>query len=136
MPLSADPVKRQRQVSNLKYQAALTSGAYSETEIAPLRAELHEILLERFTSTPPELLWVMANRWARLQKLTAFIDDVGPLKANREMRSPAVELGRLEGQFERQWIVLEERERALVEGADPHASLAAIVAEIGEGGES
>lgn len=125
---SPRPEAAARQRANLNPFNAIRSGAYSEVELAPLRDQNLADLQTRFPDAPQSAIWPHANRAARMAKLAAYIDQLGPLKGNGDLWPAADALARLEAAHERQEERLEDR-YGTGQQRSPHELLAAVLAE-------
>jgi hypothetical protein len=116
MPLSNDSEARQRQLANLRQNAATTHGASSEIVIRDARERYLIELAEAFPSaTHPELV-IQAGRLAKLEALAAYIDARGVIRHQRRGDVfPAAALEeKIAAAYERQAAVLLDRQRAAV----------------------
>jgi len=104
MPLSKDPKKRQAQLSNLRPDAAVKAGAFSESTLTPLR----EPFLVEFTRqfghvAGVDELRLAADRRARIEAITEWLDKNGVIADKRSGRPRPIvtELERLQAAHER-----------------------------------
>jgi hypothetical protein len=91
MPLSKDPVRRAKQLENLRPAGAVKHGATSEGKLAPLRAQHRAALLQRFPQLDEQRLSLLADLLARIDLAGEFIDVHGLMRNTRETH-PVLEL--------------------------------------------
>jgi hypothetical protein len=126
MPTSTDPVKRAKQLANLKRPGSTLHGAYSETAIRPIRERLVAELTKAFPSATSEEIATQAMRMAQLEALGIYLDERGVIAHKRRgtIYPAAVFAEKLAAQFERQHALLLERERERGRHPAPLANLA------------
>jgi hypothetical protein len=98
MGLSPDPVKRQRQLANLRPRsdARLTHGAHSQVVLAPLRAEAEAWARRRWPWLDDTRVHVVAGIAAKVERIGQWEDenDVIHRRGQRAVRvHPVVESG-------------------------------------------
>jgi hypothetical protein len=91
MPLSTDPVRRAKQLENLRPAGAVSHGAMSEGKLKPLRAEHRAALLRRFPQLDEHRLWLLSDLLARIDLVSEFVDVHG-LMRNTCQTYPVLEL--------------------------------------------
>jgi hypothetical protein len=91
MPLSKDPVRRAKQLENLRPAGAVSHGATSEGKLAPLRAQHRTTLLQRFPQLDEQRLWLLADLLARIELAGEFVDLHGLMRNTRQPH-PVLEL--------------------------------------------
>jgi hypothetical protein len=91
MPLSTDPVRRARQLENLRPAGAVKHGATSEGKVAPLRAQHCSALLQRFPGLDEQRRSLLADLLARIELAGEFIDVHGLMRNTRQPH-PVLEL--------------------------------------------
>ena len=91
MPLSKDPVRRAKQLENLRPAGAVKHGATSERKLTPLRAKHRAELLQRFPQLDAQRLSLLADLLARIELAGEFIDVHGLMRNTRETH-PVLEL--------------------------------------------
>ena len=91
MPLSTDPVRRAKQLGNLRPAGAVKHGATSEGKLAPLRAQHRSALLQRFPGLDEQRLSLLADLLARIELAGEFIDVHGLMRNTRQPH-PVLEL--------------------------------------------
>ncbi len=98
---------------------AVTHGAHSEAQVAPLRAQFLDQLRRRLPAVDPELLVVQAHRQAQLTLLSEWIDQHGIVRSARtgDVFAAAAFAERLASSFERQHDRLREIQREADEAA-------------------
>lgn len=118
MPASADPDKRQRQLANLRQNAATKHGSHSEATLRPLREHAYDELAREYGAIASEHeLRLAADRKARLQAIREWLDQHGVI-ADRRTGKPRPVLQtaeRLEAVLERQLRDLDRQLRDLRE---------------------
>jgi hypothetical protein len=136
MPASRDPVKHEAQLANLRQNAAVTHGAYSDAAIRPARERHLAELVEAFPNATHAERTIQAQRLAQLEQLGAFLDERGVIRHRRRGDVfPAASLAeKIATAYERQAAVLIAREHTRT--GNRGDSLAAIVAELTAGGKS
>jgi hypothetical protein len=84
MPISHDPEKRAAQLANLRPDAAIRHGVYSEAKLAPLRERFAAELSDQFgrLATPDELALAAARR-AKREVLNEWLGRRGLLADRR-----------------------------------------------------
>lgn len=123
MPLSKDGQLRANQLANLQPNARMTTGAYSEASIEPLRVEHLARLREAFPAADDALLAIQAERAAQLDLISGYLGKragVGSVLRNRRTATvwPAREYAaKLQSAYER----THERLEAAREADDPVA---------------
>ena len=84
MPLSKDPRARERQLSNLRPDAALKHAGRADVLIRGRADELLAELLEEFPAASPRVLRLQARRAAKLERLAAFLEERGEFRNRRQ----------------------------------------------------
>src|ERR687884_13884 len=84
MPLSKDPVRRAKQLDNLRPAGAVSHGATSERKLQPLRAKHRTELLRRFPRLDEQRLSLLADLLARIDLAGEFLDMHGLMRNTRE----------------------------------------------------
>jgi hypothetical protein len=131
MPTSTDPVKRARQLQNLRSSSAVKHGGRSPERVQPLREKYLAELHEAFPNVPVADLRSQAQRQALISLYADYIDERGsPIRHRRQgtIYPAAQELGRLLAAHEKRNAELQVL-NGRREGS-PHAALAAVVAEL------
>jgi len=80
VPLSSDPVARERQLANLTPRSAVTHGAYSAELLKPERERILDELLASFPNVRRDRLELAAAQRARIVLLSAYVDSVGVIR--------------------------------------------------------
>lgn len=83
MPLSADAVKRERQLANLKPGAHVTHGAHHEAEIQASAMTYLAELVGEFPGASERVLRLQARRLAKLDRLATFLTGRGEIRNRR-----------------------------------------------------
>jgi hypothetical protein len=121
MPLSTDPVRRAKQLENLRPAGAVKHGATSEGKLAPLRAQHRSALLQRFPGLDEQRLSLLADLLARIELAGEFIDVHGLMRNTRQPH-PVLEL--LSRWERRAWEMLSALEAEHRAQREPHAAKA------------
>ena len=121
MPLSKDPVRRAKQLENLRPAGALKHGATSERKLAPLRAQHRAALLRRVPQLDAQRRSLLADLLARIELAGEFIDVHGLMRNTRETH-PVLEL--LSRWERRAWEMLSALEAEHRAQREPHAAKA------------
>jgi hypothetical protein len=112
MSISKDPKKRERQLGNLRPDAATKHGLYSEARLEPLRERFRAELAEQFGAfAAADELALAADRRAKIEVINEWLGRRGLLADKRSGRPRAVlQLAdRLQSAYERQLADLRRR---------------------------
>jgi hypothetical protein len=88
---SNDPVRRAKQLENLRPTGAVSHGATSEGKLKPLRAEHRAALLQRFSQLDEHRLGLLSDLLARIDLGSEFVDVHGLMRNTRQPH-PVLEL--------------------------------------------
>jgi CRP-like cAMP-binding protein len=137
VPLSADEVKRERQLANLRSTAARTHGAHSKPIVRDLAERYLAELLAEFPSASERVLRIQARRLAKLDRLASYLETVGEIRHKR--RGEVYPASALEEKIAAAYLSeharLAELERA-AGASHPGAALEAVAVELSEAVDS
>ena len=89
--LSTDPAKRDRQLSNLKPNAHGSHGCYDIARLAPVRERHEQELLRDYPHLDGRRRAILADRLARFELATAWVQEHGIVRSRRGDAFPIVD---------------------------------------------